>query len=155
MEFFTPTIENVDLIRKSLKNNTKQSCEMSVANTILWSGYYHTQIAFWKENLIYRSQLENGEYSFTCNLLNAWDSKELFDRIVELAIENKQPLIMHCIDEREASMIETWYPGIYEISYNRNYSDYIYLQEKLASLAGKKLHGKRNHIHRFEENNPD
>lgn len=155
MEFFTPSIENVDLIKKVLINNTKQFCEMSVANTILWSRYYHTQIAFWEGELIYRSETKNGEYSFAGNLLIASEPKRLFDRIVELANENKQALIMHCIDEKEAAMIETWYPGVYQISYNRDSSDYIYLREKLASLAGKKLHGKRNHIHRFEENNPD
>lgn len=52
-------------------------------------------------------------------------------------------------------MIERWYPGQYQIEYDRDSADYLYRQESLATLAGKKLHAKRNHINRFLENYPD
>ena len=155
MEFFTPSIEHVKEINRALAGNQKRFCEMSAANTILWARHYNTQIAFWEGNLIFRSLLDDGNYSYACNLLCASEPKKLFDRIVDLAKENHQPFLLHCVEEDEMNMIEVWYPDIYEISYDRNYSDYIYMREKLATLAGKKLHGKRNHIHRFEEQNPD
>lgn len=41
------------------------------------------------------------------------------------------------------------------IEYNRDLADYVYETEKLASLAGKKLHGKRNHINKFKALYPD
>lgn len=155
MEFYVPTIKDMNTIREALKNNRKMCCEMSPANTILWARHYNTEIAFWEKNIIFRSCIRNGEYSYSCNLLNAAEPKKLFDTLVKLAKEEKHPFRMHCIMEEEMEMVETWYPDIYQISYNRDESDYIYTQEKLASLAGKKLHGKRNHIHRFEEQNPD
>ena len=34
-------------------------------------------------------------------------------------------------------------------------ADYVYETEKLATLAGKKLHGKRNHINKFKKLYPD
>ena len=42
-------------------------------------------------------------------------------------------------------------PGRFLIEGDRNDYDYIYTREKLATLAGKKLHGKRNHIARFKD----
>lgn len=37
----------------------------------------------------------------------------------------------------------------YELTDDRNNSDYVYTMESLRDLAGKKLHAKRNHIHQF------
>lgn len=155
MEFFTPTIEHIEEIRNALKENKKQSCEMSPANTILWANHYNTQIAFADGNLIYRSMRDNGDCLYSCNLLHTENPKRLFDQVIELAKENGHSPVLYAVDEKEMSMIEAWYPGVYEVQYNRDYCDYIYLREKLATLSGKKLHGKRNHIHRFEEQNPD
>lgn len=155
MEFFIPTIEQIEEIRDALKGNQKKCCEMSPANTILWARHYNTQIAFLNENLIYRSRKDDGNYFYSCNLLHVDNPKKLFDQVIEIAKEDGQSPILYAVDEKEMAMIEEWYPGAYEVQYNRDYCDYIYLREKLATLSGKKLHAKRNHIHRFEEQNPD
>ena len=155
MEFYVPTIQDIGKIRNIMANNRKPSCEMSAANTVLWARHYNTEIAFWQDEIIYRSTYLGEEYSYSCNLLSSSHPKELFDRIVMLAEEENQPLRMHCILEEEFQMIEQWYPSMYQMTLRRQDSDYIYLREKLATLSGKKLHSKRNHINRFIENYPD
>lgn len=155
MEFYIPTLSDIDRIRKAMVENRKPSCEMSAANTVLWAKHYKTEIAFWQDEIIYRSRFLGEVYSYSCNLLSSKNPQQLFDQIVELAKKEGQPLRMHCILEEEYQMIEHWYPDKYQMSVRRQDSDYIYLREKLATLSGKKLHGKRNHIHRFEEHYPD
>lgn len=173
MNFQIPTLDDIERIKEAFKYNEKKCCEMSTANTVLWSKYYKTEIAFWEGNIIFRSCRGEKGCSYSCNLLNAKNPKELFDKIVEIAAKNCKGIEnsddnalnnclkpdrrfqMHCMLEEEMAMIEEWYPGEFEISYNRDESDYIYDREKLATLAGKKLHGKRNHINRFTENYPN
>ena len=128
---------------------------MSASNTVLWAKHYKTEIAFWNQEIIYRSRFLSEEYSYSCNMYSSDNPKALFDKVVELANEQEQPLRMHCMLEEEFQMIEEWYPGRFVMTTRRQDSDYLYEREKLASLAGKKLHGKRNHIHRFEERYPD
>ena len=53
------------------------------------------------------------------------------------------------------AQLETWYPGRFTVEYDRDIADYVYETEKLATLAGKKLHGKRNHINKFKNLYPD
>lgn len=155
MEFSVPTLENIHAIRKVMQKNDKPTCEMSPGNIILWARHYNTQIAFWEGEIIFRSQWEDGRISYSCNLLQAEDAKGVFDRLVSLAGEEGHGFCMHCVTKEEMALIDKWYPDCYQIEYDRDVSDYIYLREKLDTLAGKKLHGKRNHIHRFEEQNPD
>lgn len=155
MDFFVPSLKDIVKMKEAFKKNEKRCCEMSPVNTLLWARHYHTEIAFWNGNIVFRSCRSDGSFSYACNLLNAEEPKQLFDRIKKLAEDNMQTLAMHCVVEEEIKMIEEWYPEKYQFTFNRNDSDYIYEQEKLATLAGKKLHGKRNHIHRFEEQNPD
>lgn len=155
MNFYIPTLLDIDSIKSAMQGNEKLTCEMSSANIILWARYYRTQIAFWGGEIIFRSEWDNGRISYSCNILNAKKPRELFDRMIDFAKEEGHEFCMHCMVAQEMDMIDSWYPGCYKICYNRDISDYIYLREKLATLSGKKLHGKRNHIHRFEEQNPD
>lgn len=155
MKFFVPTIENIGELKQAVSENRKPGCEVSPANTVLWAKHYNTEIAFWNHEVIYRSCLEDGNYSYSCNLYSSKRPKELFEQIVALSQEAGQSLRMHGMMEEEFQMIQLWYPEIYQMEVRRQDSDYIYLRENLATLSGKKLHSKRNHIHRFEENFPD
>jgi len=49
--------------------------------------------------------------------------------------------------------LEAEYPGRFTFEAETDTWDYLYLAEKLATYAGKALHGKKNHCNRFEAEN--
>ena len=53
------------------------------------------------------------------------------------------------------AQLETFFPGKFQIEYDRDEADYVYEREKLETLSGKKLHGKRNHINKFKSVHED
>ena len=69
--------------------------------------------------------------------------------------KNGQAFCIHLVTKEKFELLEQIFPGKYEIEYDRDFADYIYEVPKMISLAGKKLHGKRNHINKFKENYPD
>ena len=60
------------------------------------------------------------------------------------------PFRLYNVTPDHFDQIEGWYPGRFQIEYNEDIADYVYESEKLCTLAGKKLHGKRNHINKFK-----
>jgi len=71
------------------------------------------------------------------------------------ALAHGVPFVIRGLTEHSRDELEAAFPGEFEYEQDPRYFDYIYEAEKLATLAGKKLHAKRNHINRFVENNPD
>ncbi|MBE7042376.1 MAG: DUF2156 domain-containing protein [Ruminococcaceae bacterium] len=47
------------------------------------------------------------------------------------------------------AQMQQWYSNLI-VTDRRDSYDYVYLREKLVTLSGKKLHGKRNHINKFK-----
>ena len=53
------------------------------------------------------------------------------------------------MSQKERDALEALYPGRFDFVRSPTTQDYIYRSEDLANLAGKKYHGKRNHISKF------
>lgn len=148
------TLDSYGTIKNYLQYNKYRCCDLSCANPILWGEHYQTGYTFFNDMLVF-CKLQNGvPVSFTFPI-GEKNHKEAFDSIVSYFEENNMPFRMYLVAEEMFQRIEEWYPGVYQIEYDRDSADYLYETETLASLAGKKLHGKRNHINRFLENYPD
>ena len=101
-----------------------------------------------ENTLVFKS--ENNGLAFTYPIGAPEDVKHAIDFLKEYSEEKGAPFQLYHVTEPQFEQLEEWYPGRFEIEYNRDVADYVYESEKLATLSGKKLHGKRNHINKFK-----
>ena len=123
-------------------------------NSYLWSRKYPTQYAIVEDTLIFCGIAEDGGPSVTFPAGDMEQVPRAMEAVFQWFDKQQARFRMHLVQEKEFALLDSWYPGKLQITYNRDIADYVYETEKLATLAGKKLHGKRNHINRFQENYP-
>lgn len=154
IEFHKIELEDKEKINSYLQKKKYRSCDLVFANIYLWSRKYPTQYAIVEDTLIFRGIAEDGGPSVTFPAGDMEQVPRAMEAVFQWFDKQQARFRMHLVQEKEFALLDSWYPGKLQITYNRDIADYVYETEKLATLAGKKLHGKRNHINRFQENYP-
>lgn len=147
-------LEDKGLIDHYLSMRRYRSCEHSFANIYLWNRFYPTEFAVVEDTLIFRG-FHDGKMSITVPSGEPEQIKKAMEVMFAYFQEQGHKFHMHLVQEWEFELLEQWYPGRFSVEYERDSADYVYETEKLTTLAGKKLHGKRNHINNFKKNFPD
>ena len=123
-QFKRAELEDQEIISHYFEHHTSRSCERTFANVYLWSRQYPAGAPE--------------------------DVKNALEEMMEYSKAKGRPFLMYNVTPEYFAQLEEWYPGRFQIEYDRDSADYVYESEKLATLSGKKLHGKRNHINKFK-----
>ena len=149
VQFKRTELEDRELLHFYFRRYPSRSCERTFANALLWSRHYPVTFAIIENTLVFRSLDEEGEsYSFPAG--EEEDIKKAIQFLKTDTEERGLPLVLYHVTHAQFEQLEAWYPGRFEIEFNRDIADYIYESQSLATLAGKKLHAKRNHINKFK-----
>lgn len=151
--FRRPVLEDQELIRDYFARYPSSSCDRTFANVLLWARFYNVEFAEYKNTLLFRDNSEGYGFAFPAG--KDEDVKAVIPELVQMAKEDGKEFCMYGITPEHYQKINSWYPDQFEVEFNRDYADYIYEVEKLATLSGKKLHGKRNHINKFKSIHQD
>ena len=148
-EFVKITLEDKNWIDRIVRAADLRYADYCFTNMYVWQDYYSLCAKRIGDRLGIRlcSNTADGSavYSFPVG------SGELYPAIEELrsdADTRGSRFVLRGIPKSEIKELKRLYPFL-EFSFRRNESDYVYSAERLASLVGKKLHAKRNHINRF------
>ena len=152
-EFKRPELEDKEIITSYFHKSPSRSCERTFVNVYLWSRHYKVKYAVIEDALVFRSD-DNG-LSFSYPAGDPENIKKAVDYLTEYCKEKECPLVFYNVTPEMFAQLDKWYPGRFTVEYDRDIADYVYETEKLATLAGKKLHGKRNHINKFKNLYPD
>lgn len=75
--------------------------------------------------------------------------ERILDELWSAFAPRSWPLRLMYIDESALPLVSALRHYAARISYNPDFSDYLYEAKNLRSLSGKSMHGKRNHFNRF------
>lgn len=149
IDFKKIELADKDLIQPYFDKYPGRSCERTFANIFLWSRRYPVSWALVEGALVIKSQ-EEGRLSLAYPAGEPGQVKKAIDSLLAYSEEKQLPISFH-VTEEQFRQLDSFYPGEFEVEYDRDDADYVYEAEKLASLSGKKLHGKRNHINKFKK----
>ena len=145
--FRTVELQDRQWIEQRLKESSFKSCDYSFANNFIWRE--PNNIKFADINGFYCLQSgKHGAYTYPAG---SGDIKPVIEALVADAAESGREFILRGMSAETVKLLETLFPDKFVYDSNRDACDYIYSVERLISLAGKKLHGKRNHIARFKD----
>lgn len=151
--FKRPELEDKEIISSYFKKAPSRSCERTFANVYLWSRQYHVKYAIIEDALVFMDDEYELAYAYPAGEPEA--VKKAIDWLMNYSKEQGAPFQMYNVTPENFEQLESFHPGRFTVEYDRDEADYVYECEKLATLAGKKLHGKRNHINKFKKTYED
>ena len=147
------TIEDREKIQKYTFSANFNGCDLAFANLFVWKFYFRTQIAENEGFLFVRYWYDDKLY-FMLPLGNG-DLKKAVNLIEQNAEQEGKPFRIQGLTPPMRDKLELAFPEKFEFISNRDYCDYLYLRDDLATLSGKKFQPKRNHINQFLRAFPD
>ncbi len=151
LDFHAPVIDDMPWVKACLAADPHRACEFNFTNILGWSGPYDQRITQKDGFLLTRL---HGPLCGGCLWpVGGQDLKGAIEALWQDANERGCPLRMVALEQKDVDKLEALFPGRFTITSDRNGFDYCYDIDKMCELSGKKLHGKRNHINRFLENN--
>lgn len=150
------TLEDKAIITSFTLPSDYRNCDFSFANMCCWRFLYDSEYAVVDDFLLIRFWIEDKKrvaYMMPVGRADRdhGDLAHVLDLLEADSLEAGHPLCMLGISPDAKEELERALPGDFFYIPERDYFDYIYLRENLASLRGKKYQSKRNHINNFKK----
>lgn len=130
-------IEDRDIITSFTIPSNYKNCDYSFANICSWRFLYDSEFAIVNGSLLIRFWIENKTRVAYMTPTGQGDLKQAIDLLEADSLEQGHPLCMLGVTPDAKEELEKAIPGGFFYIPERNYFDYIYLREDLATLKGK------------------
>ena len=151
LQFRSVALSDKEELTEFFRRKNYPGDQYSFANLYIWRNIFHFAICVEDGVLFIRTGVK-GSYTFLCPM-GSGDLKQSVEKLLDWCREEGCSLRMEWVPPEDKAALEALFGSRAKVSSDRDHADYIYSREKLCTLAGKKLHAKRNFIHRFREQN--
>lgn len=134
--FKKPVMEDKELITGYLKQKKTRSCEATFGNMLLWARFYNLKIAVVEGMLIQATFGKEISFHYP---FGSGDVRKCVESLMAWCEEQKIEFRMHGVTPEEFAELETLFPEMFTIEYDRDIADYVYEAEKLINLSGKSI----------------
>lgn len=142
-------LEDRVLFKEIFAQDPPQTSELTFTNLFVWRHRYRPEWSLWQDCLLIIFRPEK-EAPFGIPPVGPGDKERALERLCD-ALGSMAPEVRICrVGE---GFVDTFVdPDRYDVTYDRDNSDYVYLVQDLIRLSGNKYHRKKNHLNRFLKN---
>ena len=151
IELHPVTIEDKQWIDPLVWAEGNSSADFNFGNIFLWDKSFHQYVGRLNDRVIVLPCYE--KQPFFAWPVGTGDLAPVLAEMEAYAKEKGFPFTLRGVTKEHLPLLPELFSDRYTAEPERALWDYIYSAEKLDTLSGKKLHGKRNHINRFEMEN--
>lgn len=148
LPFHPLTIADKSWIDRIALDESSRSADFVFGNMFLWDEKYTQQVCRHGSRLLVMAG--SGENTIFPFPIGSGDLVPAIEALARQAEAMGIAFMLRGVEDHHRAMLEDAFPGRFIFCHDSDYDDYVYFAEKLASLSGKKMHGKRNHCKRFE-----
>ena len=146
--FKTVTLCDKSWVDEIVRAENSPSADYNFGNIYIWDKHYRQLIARQGDRMLTKLRYE-GRPAFVFPI-GSGPLRPAVELLRAYAAWRGCPLVIRGITDRHRELLEREYPGCFRYELEEKNLDYLYRAERLASYAGKALHGKKNHCNRFE-----
>lgn len=155
LKFRPLTIDDIPAIMPYLGYAKARTCDFTIGGLLMWADYFSYSYAIYNDTLFIKGVTEDDVTRPAFSLpLGSMPIRESIALLKDYCRENDcMPLVFSAVPECYVEPMQLL--GATEVTPLADWGDYLYDAQALATLSGKKLSKKRNHVNRFMADNPD
>lgn len=154
LNFRPMTMADAEVIRPLLAMTDSRTCDYTIGGTLMWARYFDYSFCIVDDTLFIKGVTEDDvtrpAFSMPVGRMSLEGSVGL---LRDYCREHDMQLRFSAVPAEYVDRLKAL--GATSVEKLDDWSDYLYEASSLASLSGKKLGKKRNHVNRFMEENPD
>lgn len=147
LPFHPLTLDDKETVQKFVFHTECRNCDLNFMNLVSWRFLYETELAVVDNWLLFRFKAD-GHLAYLPPI-GEGDFASIVKMLLHDAKLQGHAFLMLGICENKLAELHKAIPNFFQATANRNYADYIYKREDLASLTGKRFQSKRNFVNRF------
>ena len=152
LDFKPIQADDIEALSPFFCRRPNKTCDSVALDSFLWRDYYHVQFAVSDGKAVQWLMEEGGVKHSAMPMCEEQDLPHYFYEMVDYFNQELHvPFKIYLADEEAVDYLKLRESPDFEVIEQEDLKDYLDDGEALRSLAGKKLHKKKNHLNAFKK----